>query len=508
MNNDTNTINNPFIEECSRTGFSGKNRGNYRLSKIKTLFAGTSTAIFIDDRRMTVTVIKANKVTKFISEPLPSGMVSNGEVVTPELLAKKIREVIKTNKFKLGKVFLGLSGLRAITRTITLPAIPKKLIPESIIHEAERELPISVDSVYLSWYILEQSLIETRIFLIAYDRNVIDSLVKTFAIARIGNYVMQLAPLSLPRLVNTPTAAIFNLRPGEIDIMITSYSAPVLVRSVPLPRDTSIEDNLPIIREELERTIVFYEPEKPVGDVPVFGYGGLSNAARDYLSNSLNLTISSPLPEFLCPEGFSPAANAVSIALLMPEQKQTPDTPKVASLDLMPAIYRKPLLPDVMIISGAVCVLALLLFSVAQYALAAERTNSYRDQLSAAQKTFTERQAQIAAQKKVVSAFDAQVSKASLTFNTFNNSMAVLNAQRTNIDNDLQGALKSMPPTIKLTNVRHNNKLVLQGTADSRATVLAYVRSLEAEGYFTDIMLSVEENMNSIDFSIELKIGG
>ncbi len=162
---------------------------------------------------------------------------------------------------------------------------------------------------------------------------------------------------------------------------------------------------------------------------------------------------------------------------------------------------------------STILVLGGLIFSVAQFALAMDKTTSYREQLSAAQGTLAGRQAELLVAKKALTTLDAQVSLADKDMKAITNSMNDLAVRRMNIDNDLQTALKSMSGTIGLTNVQHGDNLILQGEADSTATVLSYVRSLEKGGYFSSIAVNVQDgnistNMTKVNFRLVLSTGG
>ncbi|MDO8578680.1 MAG: pilus assembly protein PilM, partial [Dehalococcoidales bacterium] len=393
-------------------------------SRLRRLMARAKAAIYIDDASVKITLVRANAVEKWGTVPLEPDIVKNGIITNPDLLSSKIRNLLKENRIRVKKLVVGLSGLHAITKVITLPHVPKKLLPDAISHEAERELPVSIDTVYLSWQIIQQSFLETSVFLVAYSRDVIDPLVKTLSKAGIASYTLELGPLALSRIANTPTSAVFDVRPGEMDIVITTGNVPDVVRSVPLPRDRSIEENLPIIREELERTISFYKPETTDRDIPFFGFGELELGMFEYLSTASNSIITSPYPPLYYPEEFSPRGNAISLGLLMPEQKTTdPAYPKIATLNLLPLIYQKPLLPDVLFVISTVLVLGGLIFSVAQFALAMDKTTSYREQLSAAQQTLAGRQAELLVAKKALTTLDAQVSQADKDMKAITNSM-------------------------------------------------------------------------------------
>ncbi|GAI28594.1 unnamed protein product, partial [marine sediment metagenome] len=86
---------------------------------------------------------------------------------------------------------------------------------------------------------------------------------------------MDLKPLLLARVVKEATAVIVDVQPTEFDIVIMGDGVPQPIRTVPLPsEELSWQEKLPMIRDELDRTIKFYNsnnPEKPlVSTIPIF----------------------------------------------------------------------------------------------------------------------------------------------------------------------------------------------------------------------------------------------
>ena len=130
----------------------------------------------------------------------------------PDSLGAKLTDLLKKHEISKKKVIVGLSGLNSITRIFSLPPVPNKFMAEAISHEAERELPVPLHTVYTSWQIIEKTNEEMKIFLIAYARNAIDPLISALKKADIKPYFMELAPLALARSVNCPTSVIFDVQ--------------------------------------------------------------------------------------------------------------------------------------------------------------------------------------------------------------------------------------------------------------------------------------------------------
>jgi type IV pilus assembly protein PilM len=143
---------------------------------------------------------------------------------------------------------------------------------------------------------------------------------------------MDLAPLALSRIPDEPRAIIVNSRLAHLDIMVMTDRIPELIRTLSLPSESeSLEEKLPFIAEEFNRTVAFYNsthtdrPLDPV--VPVFICGELAEAPESWQSvvgggYSVSLLPSPVEP----PEGFNPNEFMVNIGLalkeLLPEKEE------------------------------------------------------------------------------------------------------------------------------------------------------------------------------------------
>jgi type IV pilus assembly protein PilM len=133
------------------------------------------------------------------------------------------------------------------------------MVDEAVMNEAQRVLPVSLDQVYLAYQRIPAPKGETRLFLVAYPRNSTDTLLKAIADAGLKAQSMDLAPLALARCASAPKAIIVNSWLTYVDIIVMVEGLPQVIRSLSLPTDsTAMADKLPLINEELVRTVAFY----------------------------------------------------------------------------------------------------------------------------------------------------------------------------------------------------------------------------------------------------------
>ena len=291
------------------------------------------TTLFIRDNSINLLVMKGEKVQKWASLPLEPGLVSQGLIVDEEQVADKVKQVFKETGAKAGKVISALSGHDSLYRVISLPELPEAVIPEAVRREAQRTIPTPLEEVYFSYQSLPSPRGESRVFLTTFPRNVVDVMVRTLRQAGVKPHIMDLAPLALCRIPDEPRAIIVNARLDHLDLIVLADRLPQVIRRLSLPTETeSLEEKLPFIAEEFNRTVAFYNSshmEKPLDStVPVFVCGDLAEEPDTWQSvvGGAGYSVSA-LPSPVEPaEGFNPNEFMVNIGLalkeLLPERKK------------------------------------------------------------------------------------------------------------------------------------------------------------------------------------------
>ncbi len=85
-------------------------------------------------------------LTKAAVEPLPPGLVHDGEIVRPDELAGEIRRFWRSARFAGKRVRLGVANQRVVVRTIELPALDDERERRAAVEfEAAEQIPIPPD---------------------------------------------------------------------------------------------------------------------------------------------------------------------------------------------------------------------------------------------------------------------------------------------------------------------------------------------------------------------------
>ena len=247
------------------------------------------TTLYIRDTHIALLVMAGLRVEKWSSLPLEPGLVSNGLIVDEAGVASKVKQIFKETGAQTSKVITAVSGHDSLYRIIALPELPEAILPEAVKREATRTMPTSLEEVYFAFQSIPAPKGEGRVFLATFPRNLTDALARTLRQAGVSPYIMDLSPLALCRIPDEPRAIIVNVRLDHLDVMVIADRLPQVIRRLSMPSETaSLEENLPLIAEEFERTIAFYNSshmEHPLDPtVPVFACGDLAEAPDTWKS--------------------------------------------------------------------------------------------------------------------------------------------------------------------------------------------------------------------------------
>ena len=467
--------------------------------------------LYIDDTSLRLLVTHGKQIRAWAELPLEPGLVKNAVVIEEAEVATKIKQLFKAQKIKSRKVVVGVSGLHCLSRPITLPQLPKAMLAEAVRQEAKKVLPVPPEQLYLSWLPIPAPEEKTRVFLVAIPRSTADTLLKVLHQAGLKPYFIDLKPLLLARAVKEATAIIADAQSTEFDIVIMADGVPQPVRTVSLPSEAvSWEKKLPMIQEELDRTIEFYNsnnPENPLAStVPIFVSGELANEPKlcQSLSNELGHPVL-PLPSPLeCPSGLDPNRYMANIGLAL--QRLSPEKeagPSVANINVLPTPYQanRPSLTKVLAIPSAAIAIGLLVFLVMVIQNASADTDVLQRQLDSMNQEVSQKQALTVD----ISKLGRQVSDTEVLLDNFTTALSNLDKQSNGVNGNLKMTMSSLPGNMSLTRIDYaNNMLIITGRSPSEKGVLSYLEKLNSSGKFAEITISNMTRINDelMDFTL------
>lgn len=483
------------------------------------------TTLYIDDTIIRLMVTKGKRISKVADVPLDINLFDASAEDKKAELINKIKHLLAMNKIKNKKVVIGISGLHCLSRPTTLPLLPKAMQEEAMTREAKRLLPVPPEQLHISWQIVSITDNKMQAFIVAIPRQIADTLLEVLNQVGLKPYLMDIKPLALARLVNEATSIIIDVQPREFDIVIMADGIPQPVRSVSFPQEAlSLEDRLSIVKDELKRTIEFYNtnnPEKCLQpSVNIYVSGELVDKPESYesLAEQLGhqvLPLTSPLK---CSKQLDPSRYLVNVGLVLKELRREAEGLQI-NINTLPSTYLpKPIpLGKLMAIPTAVAAIGVILLLVMAIQDAAAFISSANNQLDTTNSIIEKKQSQKQALVESITALEEEIATIQKNCDIFiaaRNSIDVLGEK---INGDLEATVDNMVDGFNLTNIGHSGgQLSLSGWSLSEAEVLQYGRNLDNTGRFIEVTVSnlnkVGESDNvsdngTMDFALALRKG-
>jgi len=444
------------------------------------------TTLFIRDTSINLLVMKGEQVDKWASLPLEPGLVSQGLIVDEEQVAEKVKQIFRETGASTSKVITALSGDDSLYRIITLPELPEAVLPEAIRREVKRTIPTALEDIYYSYQTLPSIMKgEGRIFLVAFPRNLADALVRTLRHAGVKPYIMDLAPLALSRIPDEPRAIVVNARLDHLDVAVITDRLPQVIRRLSLPGETeSLEERLPLIAEEFNRTVAFYNSshmEHPIdATVPVFVCGDLVEEPESWQSvvGGAGYQVSALASPVESPEGFNSSEFMVNIGLALKELLTENEAANfsIVNFNALPEAYVPPrfsmvrvLLPIVTVVGIGLVVLAVILVLTNRASIESLRTDV----------TLTE--TSVAQQQKAIDDLDKKIAPTTAAAEALNAQLTTMERERAMFYEDLDDIEKLAGEQVTLNDVNHSgNSVAVTGTTSNEDNIFRYAENLRA----------------------------
>ena len=454
------------------------------------------TTLFVRDTGINLLVMRGDKVEKWASMPLDPGLVNQGLVVDEAQVADKVKQLFKETGVKAEKVIIALSGHDSLYRIISLPELPDVVLPEAIRREARRTIPTPLEEVYFSYQRLPSTTKgENRIFLATFPRNLVDALVRTLRQAGVKPYVMDLAPLALSRVPNEPRAIIVNARLDHLDVIVVTDRLPQVIRRLVLPGEAeSLEERLPLVAEEFNRTVAFYNSghmEKPLdATVPVYVCGDLAEKPETWKSaiSQAGYPLSAlPSPVEL-PESLNPNEFMVNIGLALKEllvEKEGANF-SLVNFNALPEAYVPPHFSFMRVLVPVGAVIGIGLVVLGLILILNGRANMARleSQVTTSERSVVQLQGE-------VTRLNTQVASAGAAATGLSTALANMERGRTSIYLDLDEIVNLAEGKVSLDNVSHGGvSITVTGVASNVDSIYRYARALRESPRFSSVWVS------------------
>lgn len=459
----------------------------------------------IEDTCIRIAVVKGKLVKLAVSSPLEPGMVEDGVVKDTAAVSQQIKELMAAHKIDERQVTVSASGLHSIYRTISLPRLPGKMMAEAAKREMARVMPVSLTDLYTSWQAIDVSDTETVFCLIGLPRSTVDAMMETLHQAGLDSKALDIRPLAIARVANEKDAIIINVQPSGFDIVVMIDGIPELLRSLAFPSgDISATDKVELVKEELDRTVAFYN-SSPKGDpladnTVVF----ISGEMRETLAESLGYQVK-PLPELLSGfEGFDASEYVTNIGLALKQVKDNKSQVRI-NINVMPEAYLPKPFPVIEIASWAFFVVAIAALvpmamwtyqSINETSALQARVHDIRHQVDIKQGT-----------KVDIDKLQVNIDEVKAAQDVLKQSLNSFKTQRAKVNGDLSKITSLLPGTIDLTSISYGSSSRISGTAPDEVTILGYIRDLRDTGRFSQVIISDmhELEYNKWNFTLTLE---
>jgi type IV pilus assembly protein PilM len=461
--------------------------------------AKNTTTLYISDTGMRLMVTRGKRITKLAYMPLDLNLVDlNNEEKEPEL-TNKIKLLFKSNHISARKIILGISGLQCLTRPVSLPELPKAMLEEAITREAKRVLPVPLEQLYLSWQIISSSEGKIRVFVVAIPKYIADTLVEILNKTGYKPYLMDIKPLALARVSREATAIIVDIQPKEFDIVILSKGIPQTIRTVPFPLEyLANTDRLSIVRDELKRTIQFYNSNNPDNliqqDTTMLVSGELADETEvvEFLIKELGYQTSLLVSPLKCVKQLDPSHYLTNIGLALKELINEAG-PSLPNFNTLPLPYQPKQISRARLITvpAAVAAVGLVVLLVFMIQNAAAKIEQDQLQLESIQHTIEQKQAQKVELKAGISAMEQEIVNIETARDTYVAALASLTNKGQLMNGDLDATVDNIMANLELSRISHEmDQLILNGEALTEEEVMQYVRNLQNTGRFAEITIT------------------
>lgn len=180
------------------------------------------------------------KVVAAGSASIPSGVVEDGVLHEPDIVAKAISILLKNLKIKDKKIGISISGYSVIVKKINLEIMDDEALAEYIKAEAEQYIPFDIDEVYLDFQKLpaqKEGAERMSVMLVAAKKEVVNDYLEMLEQIKLKTVLVDVDGFALENIWETTreqmkNVALIDIGATKMNINIISDGISVLARDV------------------------------------------------------------------------------------------------------------------------------------------------------------------------------------------------------------------------------------------------------------------------------------
>jgi type IV pilus assembly protein PilM len=464
--------------------------------------------ICIEDSSVKITSVRGKRLVFAAEAPLQAGWVQNGVVLERAHVSQVISMVLAQYKIREKEAVASVSGIHSIYRVVYVPKLDRALLAEAARKEMARAIPVPLASLYTSWTDVKISDIEIALCLVGLPFDNVNSVTETLKLCGLQLKYLELKPLAVSRVIDEKTAIVINVQPNCFDMTVISNGIPEMMRSLPFPGGVAMSegDKARMVKEEVDRTINFYNSGHPNSPLGQQTYCVVSGILRETLSMVMGYPVK-PAPALLTyPAGQDGNDFIVNSGLALRTISQLTKV----NINVMPGVAPAAgpaavgFNPAPLVALGVCAALALGMWVM---------SGTAEKQTADMQLLMNEKNGQLSNMQKQYRDVTEQTIKASDTYQQIitrlNAPIKYLADQRGVVNRDLGQVFAAMPATMYLTSISDNGNLVqVQGSAPSEEIMLNYARDLRNSGMFRMVLISTvgTSSYTEVKFTIQLTV--
>lgn len=460
------------------------------------------TTLNISSNAVRYLVARGDSIVDWGKMPLP-GVMLNGIIRHPETAGARIKSLFAARKLPRERVVLSFNGLPFSYRLISLPKMAQPALAEAVTRAARKEMPLSLDDMYLSWQAYPDGREEWECLVLGVTPPPVDALVRTLAVAGIRPCILDIKHLLLSALNHRRDAVIVDFEPDFTHIALVAGGIPAGMHTVPsLDPAAQLGDKIGMLSGGLARMVGFYNgshPDKPLPETAAFlltGELSADPAVAASLQSETGYRVERLIPPLDIPLDLPVHEYAANIGAVLKNavpSRPAADTPPFLSMDLgsivrgrktarkTGAIVKRLWLPVALAVALGLLVAALLFQHQSQASV-----TQLQAELAQAERTLGQSLALVDRSAQV----EADIAKLSASAQALLEKNRSILTPETYVE-DLSRLVLAMPTGLSFDSVdMQGDRVVVAGTAVSSPLVVQFARNVESSGVFqrADIM--------------------
>lgn len=457
------------------------------------------TSLYINDKSIRLMVTSGRRISKLAEVPLDIDLENVSDEDKEMELVEKIKHLFSANKISPNRFIFGMSGLHSLSRPVVLPLLPKAMQEEAMTREAKRLLPVPPEQLHISWQIVSSDESHMRAFIVAMPRQTTDYLLNVLDQAGLRPYLMDIKPLALARLIKEETAILIDVQETEFDIVIISEGFPQPMRTVSFPHDSlSYQQKVSIIKDELRRTVQFYNSNNPEKMLPeetiVYISGEIADDPDTYesLSQELGYTVEPLKSPLKCPKQLDPSHYLVNVGLALKELSRESGS-LLANIHTLPGNYLpKPISRDRLMaipaVVAAIGVIVAFVFIIQNNAASLKSTN---EQINANNFIISKNKVEKQKLMESIEVMESQIGDLKIINDSFMVAYDTITFLSEELNGNINAVVDNIVSGVSFRDISHKSDYVtIMGYSPTEEEILEYARKLDETDRFDEVVVT------------------